>query len=336
MASRKKNDKTSFLKSNRIEELFPLAEKIDSNLWQMLQDIGNSYDEYSKNYDAIAQRLLMDILHDKKIKDKIHSVRYRIKDKKSLQVKIVKKKADLSKDVPAEYEKEKYRDLNEKNYYKIITDLIGFRIIVRYREEWLAVHDWIFKKFYEGDEYFIKNFIDDYQPSVSKPFIAEKPKIYYRNRQERAFYEQAGRDYYDLIESDEGYNSIHYVINIDGKYIEIQVRTIFDEAWSECTHDIVYKNKNSRLKNELIYLSKCLAQQTIASEAMVNLMYEKVHKSSSIYGDINKMANIPLIKANTTEDNKNIKTIEPNVEKRIMLLKNAQIMDFDGNIDNLI
>lgn len=336
MAPQKKNDKASFLKSNHIEELFLLAEQIDSNLWQMLQDIGNSYEEYSKNYDAIAQRLLMDILHDKKIMGKIHSARYRIKDKKSLQVKIVKKKANLSKDVPAEYENEKYRNLDENNYYKIITDLIGFRIIVRYREEWLAVHDWIFDKFYKGDEYFVQNFIDDYRSSVSKPFIAEKPKIYYRNRQERAFYEQAGRDYYDLIESDEGYNSIHYVINIDGKYIEIQVRTIFDEAWSECTHDIVYKNKNSRLKNELTYLSKCLAQQTIASEAMVNLMYEKVHKSSRIYGDINKMANIPLIKASTAEDTKNVKTIESNVERRITLLKNVQTMEFDGNIDNLI
>ena len=126
-----KNDKENFLKNNHLIELFSKAERIDSNLWQMLQEIGDSYNELSKNYDAIAQRLLMDILHDKKIKDKIHSVRYRIKDKKSLQIKIVKKKADLSKDVSEEYEKEKYRNLNESNYYKIITDLIGFRIIVR-------------------------------------------------------------------------------------------------------------------------------------------------------------------------------------------------------------
>ena len=141
---------------------------------------GNSYNELSKNYDAIAQRLLMDILHDKKIKDKIHSARYRIKDKKSLQIKIVKKKADLSKDVSEDYEKEKYRNLDKSNYYKIITDLIGFRIIVRYREQWMDVHKWIFDNFYQGDEYFVHNFIDDYRPAVSKPFIAEKPKIYYR------------------------------------------------------------------------------------------------------------------------------------------------------------
>ena len=75
MALPKKNDKEKFLKNNRLKELFSKAERIDNNLWQVLQEIGNSYNELSKNYDAIAQRLLMDILHDKKIKDKIHSDR---------------------------------------------------------------------------------------------------------------------------------------------------------------------------------------------------------------------------------------------------------------------
>lgn len=336
MATRKRDKRTTFLKNNHIEELYPKAEKIDSDLWKILQDIDISYDEYSKNYDAIAQRLLLEILKDKKIKDKIHSARYRIKEKESLKAKIVRKKAELSQEISDDYEKEKYRCLDANNYYKIITDLIGFRIIVRYREQWIEVHRWIFEKFYKGDEFFVKNFIDDYCSSVSTPFIAEKPKIYYRNRQERAFYEQTGRDYYELIESDEGYNSIHYLVNIDGKYIEIQVRTIFDEAWSECTHDIVYKNKNKKLKNELKYLSKCLAQQTIASEAMVNLMYEKVHKGSRIYGNIGEMTNIPLITMGKEKDTNDATSNKSTVEKRILKLKELQVGEFDGSIDNLI
>ena len=336
MAARKKNDKASFLKKNHIEEIYPKAEKVDSNLWSVLQDSGVSYTEYAKNYDAIAQRLLLEIINDKKIKDKIHSARYRIKGKESLLAKIVRKKADLSQEISEDYEKEKYRNLDASNYYKIITDLIGFRIIVRYREQWIDVHNWIFENYYKGDEHFIKNHIEDYRSSVAVPFVAEKPKIYYRNRQERAFYEQAGRDFYELIESDEGYNSIHYIVNVDGKYIEIQVRTIFDEAWSECTHDIVYKNKNKKLRNELKYLSKCLAQQTIASEAMVNLMYEKVHKSSKLYGDISEMTNIPLIKVDDSKDTNNAIINKSNVEKRILQLKKIQTDEFDGNIDNLI
>lgn len=336
MAARKKNDKAAFLKRNHIEEIYSKAEKVDANLWSVLQDIGGSYSEFAKNYDAIAQRLLLEIINDEKIKNKIHSARYRIKEKESLQAKIVRKKAGLSQEISEDYEKEKYRNLDAGNYFKIITDLIGFRIIVRYREQWIDVHKWIFEKYYRGDEYFVKNHIEDYHSSVAKPFMAEKPQIYYRNRQERAFYEQTGRDLYELIESDEGYNSIHYVVNVDGKYVEIQVRTIFDEAWSECTHDIVYKNKNKKLRNELEYLSKCLAQQTIASEAMVNLMYEKVHKSSKSYGDISKMTNIPLIEVDDSEDTDNAIMNKSNVEKRILQLKKIQTGEFDGSIDNLI
>ncbi len=336
MASQKKNNKENFLKNNHLTEMFSKAERIDRNLWQTLLKIEGSYQELSKNYDAIAQRFLMEILHDKTIKNKIHSARYRIKDYDSLKIKIIKKKACLSKDVLADYENEKYRNLDESNYYKIITDLIGFRIIVRYREQWMDVHKWIFRKFYKGDEYFVQNYVNDYQSSVPKPFIAEKPKIYFRNRQEQAFYEQTGRNIYDLIESDEGYNSVHYIVNMDGKYMEIQVRTIFDEAWSECTHDIVYKNKNLRLKYELEYLSKCLAQQTIAAEALVNLMYGKIHKGSIVYGDISEMTNLPLIKTNIKENTNDIKTKTSNVERRILHLKEKPKKDFDGNIDNLI
>lgn len=155
MATRKRDKRTTFLKNNHIEELYPKAEKIDSDLWKILQDIDISYDEYSKNYDAIAQRLLLEILKDKKIKDKIHSARYRIKEKESLKAKIVRKKAELSQEISDDYEKEKYRCLDANNYYKIITDLIGFRIIVRYREQWIEVHKWIFEKFYKGDEFFV-------------------------------------------------------------------------------------------------------------------------------------------------------------------------------------
>ena len=39
MALPKKNDKEKFLKNNRLNELFSKAERIDNNLWQVLQEI---------------------------------------------------------------------------------------------------------------------------------------------------------------------------------------------------------------------------------------------------------------------------------------------------------
>ena len=331
MDNKIEEEKALFLEQNNLKELFPTAEKIDNNLWCELQSVGESYDEYSGYCDGIAEKFLLEVLNSDELKN-IHSARYRIKGKNSLLVKIVKKKAVISQTVSKEYEIEKYRDLNSDNYYKIMTDLIGFRILIRYREQWQVVDNWIRNKFYKGDEHYIKNFVEDYQANPKKAFIAEKPKVYYRNQQDLSFYEQIGKDFFDFVKSDKGYNSIHYIINIDGKYMEIQVRTIFDEAWCECTHDIVYKNTKDELKEELEYLSKCLAQQTIASESIANLMYEKVNTSGVLYGSIGYMADfLPVEKEKST----NIVSDISAIEKRIKKLNIAED-NFDGNINNLI
>lgn len=331
MGAKDKNEKEIFLEENHLVELFDKAVKIDNELWYNLQSIGQNFDSYSKNYDAIAQKLLLDIIGEDGMKG-IHSARYRVKDKNSLLVKIVKKKAQLSQHESNYYEKEKYRNIDQNNYYKVMTDLIGLRILIRYREQWLLVHNWIKDKFYKGDEKFVKNFINDYNPRPDTPFIAEKPKVYYRNRTDLSFYEQIGRDFFDFIESKEGYNSIHYIVNIDGKYVEIQVRTIFDEAWSECTHDLVYKNKDKRLKAELDYLSICLSHQTIAAEDIANLMYEKVNAESSLFGSIDEITDIPPLHKKTVDEQQPKLS---SIEKRIEKLKNYDI-NFNGNINDLI
>lgn len=331
MENKIEDKKNSFINENHLNELFINAEKIDNNLWENLQKIDKSYEEYSKNCEAIAQRLLIEVIGNDGIKD-IHSARYRIKNSNSLLVKTVKKKAQLSLSPSEHYEKEKYRILDYSNYYKIMTDLIGFRILIRYREQWLTVHNWIKKRFYQGDEYYIKNFLEDYNSQPEKPFIAEKPKIYFRNKNDLPFYEQIGKDQFDFIESDEGYNSVHYIINIDGKYIEIQVRTIFDEAWCECTHDLVYKNRNKKIKPELKYLSICLSHQTIASEAIANLMYEKVNSSGTLFGSISKITDLPLLKI---ENNAIEKSNLTALKKRINKLNQSE-NNFDGKIKNLI
>lgn len=136
-----------------------------------------------------------------------------------------------------------------------------------------------------------------------------------------------------MIQSKSGYNSVHYIINKDGKYIEIQVRTIYDEAWSECTHDIVYKNKNPKRRKELDYISKCLSQQTIAAETMVNYMYEIVNGTNMIYKD-------PLNLSKKEENKRYSDTVsiteKINIEKRMDLMKQEKDEIFSGNIDDLI
>lgn len=333
MSRLKKGSKEAFIHDNCLKEQFESAERINLKLWEMLKNIESLYSERAENSKALVQGLLVNILEDTELSKVIHSARYRVKDVNSLKVKIVKKLAELSIYESPGYDKEKYRDIDENNYYKIITDLIGVRIIIRYREQWSKVDKWITEHFLNDSTYYIKNYISDYKSEPGKPFIVETPKVYYRSDQDKVFYENVKANCYSMIPSKSGYNSVHYIINKDGKYIEIQVRTIYDEAWSECTHDIVYKNKNPKRRKELDYISKCLSQQTIAAETMVNYMYEIVNGTNMIYRD-------PLNLSKKEENKRYSDTVsiteKINIEKRMDLMKQEKDEIFSGNIDDLI
>lgn len=91
--------------------------------------------KYSDKFASAAQALLMKILSNDSLKE-IYSARYRVKTVESLLTKYVKKKALLPKEPGNDYNIEKYRPMNGKNYHKIITDLIGIRILIRYQKQW--------------------------------------------------------------------------------------------------------------------------------------------------------------------------------------------------------
>lgn len=331
MAGKKLVSEDKFVKSHGLMEIYAHAKEIEPDLWDILQEIECHYEEYSRYCETNVQREILEILKDSESKG-IHSARFRVKKIDSLLVKIVKKKAFLSKEVQSDYDIEKYRDLNAENYFKIITDISGIRILIRYREQWRQVHEWLWSRYYKGDEWYLRDFVKDYKTNEGKAFIAERPKVYYRNQQDRMFYEQIGKGIFDFRLSDEGYNSMHYLVNVDGKYIEIQLRTILDEAWGECTHDIVYKGVSNSQLPELQYLSQCLSQQTIAAETITNLIYEKVNKKGMIFGGVKKSKR--QIKDSSQQSEK--KYDANRVETRMRLLEEKSNKEFDGNVDSLI
>ncbi len=115
----------------------------------------------------------------------------------------------------------------------------------------------------------------------------------------------------------------------DGKYVEIQVRTIYDEAWGECTHDLVYKCKSKARKADLERLSVCLATQTQAAEMIADLMFEKSQTDQQQKGGKKIIKeNIPKVQSDKYEK----------LQKQIQSMSSLQKEDveFDGAIDNLI
>ncbi len=324
------NTEEEFKKNHCLSSKYEQAKKNEPALWDILQKIKRHYNDYSKYCEAILKQETLEILNISESKG-IHSVRFRVKEIDSLLVKIVKKKAFLSKEIQDDCNIEKYRELNDSNYFKIVTDISGIRILIRYREQWKQVHEWIWEKYYKGDKYYVRDFVNDYKINEGGAFIAEKPKVYYRNQQDQDFYEEIGKDIFDFEVSDEGYNSVHYVVNVDGKYIEIQLRTLLDEAWGECTHDIVYKGVDNSQLQELKYLAKCLAQQIFAAEAMTNFIYEKVYKKGIIFGGNKKSQN----KTRDLQQSEQ-KCAGNRVEARMKLLEGKTNEEFNGNLDSLI
>ena len=165
-------------------------------------------------------------------KNFVHSIKPRIKDPDHLIAKIVRKGAKYFQDKVKVTNTIKETKLTPDNYMSIITDLIGVRVLHLFKDNWLEIDaqltkmygkSIVEKKFYvrKGDE--IQG-LDDLQKAVK----------------ERKF---------EFWEMKSGYRSAHYLIKRDvyvdsgdmlTMYVEIQVRTVFEEAWGEVDHEIRY------------------------------------------------------------------------------------------------
>lgn len=130
----------------------------------------------------------------------------------------------------------KYRDMTVSDYYKYITDLIGCRILLVYKEDWEPVHNYLTKLFPCGHYIDEDHYASSYdKPSVQPPFMAEPPVVHMRLG-DPEIYPQSKI----TVKRDRYYRSLHYIIRHDVYYIEIQVRTLFEEAWGEVDHDVLY------------------------------------------------------------------------------------------------
>ncbi|MDE7351834.1 MAG: hypothetical protein K2O06_02100 [Acetatifactor sp.] len=183
----------------------------------------------------------------------VHLHTSRIKTLESLIDKVIRKRHEWLGD-----DNSKYAQINVENYKNIITDLAGLRIIINYRGHWQDIHDNLLKLFpilpnviYEKDK--LLSHIPE------RNIQAELPKVYYAEGDDIEQYTIRG-----LIPNRHkmNYRSIHYTLSFQGIYIEIQVRTIYDEAWSDCDHNYVYKKDENKSHTALQQLSGILSKLT--------------------------------------------------------------------------
>lgn len=137
----------------------------------------------------------------------VHAIYGRAKDPEHLIAKIIRRicRDDISK----------YSEIDENNYREIIHDLIGIRVLVLEKEEWIHA-DFLIK------ECFGKVF-------------GEEPVAYIRYGDRDVFRGRIKTDY-----SNKGYRSQHYICKKDDIYFEIQVRTLAEEVYGEFDHRVRY------------------------------------------------------------------------------------------------
>ena len=165
----------------------------------------------------------------------VHSVRSRIKDSDHLIEKIVRKC------VSAE---EKYKFVTVENYSEVITDLVGIRALHLFKEDCFGI---------------ASGLLDIWEP-------IEKPIAYVRSGDASDLlkkYDEAGMD---VKEHPKGYRSLHCIFSstpVSRKVaFEVQVRTIFEEGWSEIDHTVRYPNFSD---NELVSYFLAIFNRTAGS-----------------------------------------------------------------------
>ena len=172
--------------------------------WKALSDI---YSDYLKKISDL-ETVAISIFRSLSRLDHVHSVRYRIKDAEHLIEKIIRKKIENPE-----------REITIDTYLTEITDLIGIRVLHLFKDDWSAIHQDILSTW-----------------DLKEPVVA-----YYRTGDNIRVFEE---NQCTPKEHRSGYRSIHYTIKCKltklETYAEVQVRTIFEEAWSEIDHTVRY------------------------------------------------------------------------------------------------
>lgn len=171
--------------------------------WTELKEIAEDFDKKRDEHLNTVKQYAEEI---QKCSD-VHSLSYRVKDTTHLIEKIIRKNVEYIK---------KGDSLSKENYEQKITDLMGIRVLLLFKSDWLNVHQHLMNLYSE--------------------MLLEPPFAHIRQGDDRGLYEGKVE-----IKDNKPYRSVHYVVkSTKGLGIEIQVRTLYEEAWSEIDHKLRY------------------------------------------------------------------------------------------------
>lgn len=272
----------SFLKRNNILNEDWVKSKID---WPTLQKIGADHQaklEERKESAELFARMIQRC-------PKVHSVRWRVKDPEHLMEKIVRKTIEGS-----DKYNEIYLGINVDNYHDIVTDLVGVRALHLFKDDC-----------FEIDEY-LRNLWT----------TKEQPVYYVRSGDD----ETTDLERFEIKQHPAGYRSIHYVFETTPLkqkiYTEVQVRTIFEEGWSEIDHKVRYPNFSDN--DQVLYFLRIFNRLAGSADEMGTFVKELVTEFESTASQL----------ANIADENLRMKAeIEQNIAKIDKLFIDLEVAD---------
>lgn len=174
----------------------------------------------------------------------IHSTKIRLKDEVHLEKKIYRKMAEG-------------RSITKDNLYTEITDFAGIRILHLHQNQFAGIHKFVMKKV-----------------SSRHWKLLEKPIAYTWDPESVEYFKT-----FKLRTSMKPsyYTSVHYLISPandeNNVSCEIQVRTLFEEAWGEIDHSINYPEKTNQAATveQLRVLSKLVSTGSRLADAIFKI-----------------------------------------------------------------
>lgn len=275
-----------------IQRAFNIKQKSIDNLQIEKEELEKIWNDFKQSSIEKLEPIRVEILSilNENLVGKVHSIRSRVKEPNHLIEKIIRN-SNLKPD--------KYHSLNVDNYYKAITDLIGIRIIILDKKDWWEIHKSLLEIFQNIPERYvkqpgdtIKNY-DKYDKEANKKGVewknsyhAEEPIVYITSEDDRDLYKDK---YLRVDTSKTHYRSLHYIIRYKFVYIEIQVRTLFEEGWLEFDHRIKYPyDQSNKRKQEYAAVLSSLA---IAADRLISFYNEADfrQKEQETFDDIDKI-----------------------------------------------
>lgn len=189
--------------------------------WEELDEIANHFEpKRNEHQDTVKQ--YAEVIQQCSY---VHSLSYRVKDTSHLVEKVIRKNPEYL---------EKGDSLSKSNYENHITDLMGIRILLLFKPDWIYIHDYLMEQY--------------------EDVLIEPPFAHIRKGDDDSLYRGKLR-----IKDNKPYRSVHYIIRANnGLGIEIQVRTLYEEAWSEIDHKLryPYNLQNEMLRNYIDIMNR--------------------------------------------------------------------------------